>query len=789
MKIRSHSIQNSMNHGTPLHVRQGISTRADFTLIRSKTAVLVIDIQDHLSSRDAVTNREDENQNQNHYLFEKALPSAIPKIAKLLNCARSIRDGLNKVKDDYDNEDNKHGLLHVPGCEVVITFLQAQTPDCRDVSLDYKLSGPKLSKLPNSTNVAKFDTLPNELCPSTSGKGDIILPKTSCSVFQSTNLRYILSNLGVCQLVVCGQLTDQCVMSAVRDAADLGYFVTVVEDCCAALSREDHDRGILGMKGFARILTTSEVLEELNDEDGQSKEGAGGCSGGGCGEEEEFGIAAHVDLITEDVENKYEESAIRFKEPSMWKAQNEYQHYAVIDTLLHTLKLANVRFLRFAIVDVSNNIRVKVVPIKRLISSSSSDGSKTSSGTALNNCVSIAEACAAGMPSFADMIVSGTNIDSKDVLMIQPDLSSLRILPYSIDSAMVFGTLHDQRTSELSDLCPRGLLSRVIEFASENFGIGFTVGVEIEFCLVRARVQGLTNVIEPIDASLFAGTTTLDDQDVFISDIYSLLEKQRIDVETIHAESAPGQMEIVLPYQNDVMKLADYTVFTRETIKACAKKYGMQAIFLPKVYDNQAGNGMHIHMSLRNKWSGDPSVNIFPGTAPYSIGNIGQSFIEGILTNLEGLLSMTMPTPNSFARVGEGCWTGHKVGWDVEDKESPLRVCLDAKTCKATNVELKLVDNSCNVYLALASVLWAGVDGIARRLNLRPKMREHSAFHKSLPSDLETSLRIFSNSKLFQNLLGEKLLKSYVAVKRAEIKHHEMTRHEVEDLAMMELKR
>jgi glutamine synthetase len=744
-----------MKKRMPLSVRYGLSTRADFPLIISKTAFLVIDIQDHLSSsKNSV--EDDKDRGSSVYLFDQALPNVVENIAKLLNCARKFRD------------EAKVGEL--PGCEVVITFLQAHTTDCRDISLDYKLSGPKLAKLPNPTNLASFDTLPKALQPSIAGRGDIILPKTSCSVFQSTNLRYILSNVGIQQLVVCGQLTDQCVMSAVRDAADLGYFVTVVEDGCTALSKEEHDRGILGMKGFARILSTRQVLHELQSARADEDEHEG--------QTKMKPRQAVKDDITED--EKYESTIHgHLLEASLWKPRKESQDQGAIEALLHTLQFANVDFLRFSFVDVANSIRAKAVPIKRLVSSPRGE-----SGTILDDQVSIPKVCVAGLPSYKDVMIAETKIDAKDVLMIRPDLSSLRILPYATRSAMVFGTLHDQRTGELSNLCPRGLLARVIETADEKLGIGFTVGTEIEFCLVKAA-EG-AKIVAP-DTSLYAGTTTLNDQEEFISDLYNCLEKQKIDVELIHAESASGQMEIVLPYDYDVMKLADNIVLARETIKACAKKHDMRALFLPKVYENQAGNGMHIHMSLRNKRSIDPYSNIFPGTTPFSISNSGQSFIEGILTNLEGLISMTLSTPNSFSRVGKGCWTGHSIGWEVEEKESPLRVCLDSRSSKATNVELKLVDNSCNVYLALASVLWAGFDGISKAMTLRPMLSQETE-GQQLPTNLETSLGHLVESKLFQNLLGETLLTSYVAVKRAEIKHYESTSpKQIEDCVLREL--
>ena len=188
----------------------------------------------------------------------------------------------------------------------------------------------------------------------------------------------------------------------------------------------------------------------------------------------------------------------------------------------------------------------------------------------------------AAMPAYGDVIIlPETNIDARDVLTMTPDLSSLRILPYCNSSAMVFGTLHDQRTGVLSEFCTRGLLARVVNTAKEKIGIGFTVGVEIEFCLVKKNVvDGLGrsyNASQPVpvavDSSLFTSTTSLNDQDDFIEEVYDNLAKQNISVEMIHSESAPGQLEVVLPYETDVMKLADNVVLAKETIKVCAQKH------------------------------------------------------------------------------------------------------------------------------------------------------------------------------------------------------------------------
>lgn len=728
-----------MNKTNTLHVKQGASTREDFPLIPSKTALLMIDIQDHLSS----TTEASKDGSPSRYLFDAALPNVMRNISMLLKRVRFLRD--------------EEKLDELPGCEVIITFLQAKTTDCRDISLDYKLSGPTLAKLPHITKKATFKSLPKDLRPNTSGRGDIILPKTSCSVFQSTNLRYILDNLGIRQLVVCGQLTDQCVMSAVRDAADFGYFVTVVEDGCAALSREEHERGILGMKGFARIMSTEDILEELKNAQKNS---------------DQFG-AKKEPIIECKHDDSYDgHHAKSLTQASSWRPCHNYLHQGTTDALLHTLKAANITFLRFGFVDISNSIRTKMVPLKRLVDLPSRFDQ-----------VSIAKVSVA-LPSFADVIIKETNLDAKDVLMIKPDFSSLKILPYVMGSAMVFGTLHDQRTGELSDLCPRGLLVRVLEHASIKFGIGFAVGVEIECCLVP--YSGVKQTLSGVDTSHYGGTTTLNDQDEFICDLHTFLEKQDINVEMIHSESAPGQIEIVLSYGYDVLKLCDNVVLAKETIKACAKKHKMRALFSPKVYGDEAGNGMHMHLSLRDKMSSYPFTNIFPGQGPFSISAIGQSFIEGILTHLIGLLGLTLPTPQSFVRVGVGCWTGHSIGWGVEDKESPLRVCLDSGSQMATNVEYKLIDSSCNLYLALSAVLWAGLNGITKTMKLRPMINVETDSHP-LPSTLDECLDHLEKSDLFERLFGEKLLQCYVAVKRAEINHDADSNMKTKDYVMREL--
>lgn len=141
------------------------------------------------------------------------------------------------------------------GVEVMYTVIESLTQDGRDRSLDYKITGFNVPKGSRDAQVV------DALAP---GPDEIIIPKTSSSVFISTNIDYVLRNLGVRQLVVSGLLTDQCVDSAVRDACDLGYLVTVVTDACGTHSAERHEASLRLNRGYCRQVTTDALLAELD---------------------------------------------------------------------------------------------------------------------------------------------------------------------------------------------------------------------------------------------------------------------------------------------------------------------------------------------------------------------------------------------------------------------------------------------------------------------------------------------------------------------------------------------
>jgi ureidoacrylate peracid hydrolase len=140
------------------------------------------------------------------------------------------------------------------GIEVLYTVIESLTVDGRDRGLDYKITGFNVPR--GSEDGRVLDAI--------KPAGDeIVFPKTSSSVFISTNIHYILGNLGVDFLIVSGLLTDQCISSAVRDACDLGYLVTLITDACTTHTEQRHVTSLDHIKGYCRQRTTSEFLTEL----------------------------------------------------------------------------------------------------------------------------------------------------------------------------------------------------------------------------------------------------------------------------------------------------------------------------------------------------------------------------------------------------------------------------------------------------------------------------------------------------------------------------------------------
>jgi ureidoacrylate peracid hydrolase len=208
-------------------------TTREVPLVPARAALLFVDVQNfcaHPAGGEFKGLAEEEHRARHGWFFERLERAVLPNMRRLQAACRAA------------------------GVEVLYTVIESLTRDGRDRSLDYKITGFHVPR--GSWDGQVLDAI-------APGDDEIVLPKTSSNVFVSTNLDYVLRNLGKRQLVVSGLVTDQCVESAVRDGCDLGYLVTLVTDACATYSQARHDHALAEIRGYCRQLTTDALVAEL----------------------------------------------------------------------------------------------------------------------------------------------------------------------------------------------------------------------------------------------------------------------------------------------------------------------------------------------------------------------------------------------------------------------------------------------------------------------------------------------------------------------------------------------
>lgn len=208
-------------------------TTREVPLVPARAALLFVDVQNfcaHPEGGEFKDLAEAERLARYGWFFERLNDVVLPNMQRLQAACRGA------------------------GVEVLYTVIESLTRDGRDRSLDYKITGFHVPRGSWDGKVLEA------IAP---GEDEIVLPKTSSNVFVSTNLDYLLRNLGKRQLVVSGLITDQCVESAVRDGCDLGYLVTLVTDACTTYAQERHDHALAEIRGYCRQVTTEELVAEL----------------------------------------------------------------------------------------------------------------------------------------------------------------------------------------------------------------------------------------------------------------------------------------------------------------------------------------------------------------------------------------------------------------------------------------------------------------------------------------------------------------------------------------------
>ena len=207
---------------------------ADPDLDPKHTALLVIDVQNtYLERPDRATLSADEQRRFDNWtpFHERMHGKVIPSTVNLL------------------------AQFRARGIECLFARIACHTSDGRDRSLSQKMPGWNNLLLPKGG-------LPSQIISELAPQGDEIeVTKTTDSALTGTNLRLILTNLGIKTVVCCGIFTDQCVSSTVRSLADESFAVVIAEDCCAAGSDELHHKELEIMNMiYGHVMSSAELL-------------------------------------------------------------------------------------------------------------------------------------------------------------------------------------------------------------------------------------------------------------------------------------------------------------------------------------------------------------------------------------------------------------------------------------------------------------------------------------------------------------------------------------------------
>ena len=206
-------------------------------------------------------------------------------------------------------------------------------------------------------------------------------------------------------------------------------------------------------------------------------------------------------------------------------------------------------------------------------------------------------------------------------------------------------------------------------------------------------------------------------------------------------------------------------------VKTLAEQRGLIATFMPKPFSHITGSGGHVHSSL---WQGD--TNSFEvGADEGGLSPVGYHFLGGVLGHAKGLTALFAPTVNSYRRLGASAtasgstWTPRYISYGGNNRSHMLRIPEPGR------FECRLIDGSANMYLALAGILTAGLEGLKQQISPGERLDENLFARgaefpdlETLPTSLIEALGALKQDGLLMEMLSELGAKTFFEFKEKE---------------------
>ncbi|SDH53903.1 type I glutamate--ammonia ligase [Alteribacillus bidgolensis] len=413
----------------------------------------------------------------------------------------------------------------------------------------------------------------------------------------------------------------------------------------------------------------------------------------------------------------------------------------------------NVKFIRLQFTDLQGIIKNVEIPVDQL--SKALDNKMMFDGSSIEGFVRIEE---------SDMY-------------LYPDLNTWVVFPWTPEKGKVARLICDiyepgEVGGEPKPFSgdPRGILKRVLKEAEEMGFTAFNIGPEPEFFLFKNDEKG-EPTMELNDKGGYFDLAPTDLGENCRRDIVLELEDMGFEIEASHHEVAPGQHEIDFEYADAITTCDNIQTF-KLVVKTIARKHGLHATFMPKPLFGVNGSGMHCNMSL---FKGKENTFLDESTDS-QLSETAMQFLGGILEHAQAFTALTNPIVNSYKRLVPGFEAPVYVAWSLRNR-SPL-VRIPNSRGLSTRVEVRSPDPAANPYLAIASMLAAGLDGIKKKLKapeptdrniyvMSKEEREEEGI-KDLPADLKQALDSLLNDEVLVNAIGPHAIEHFAEAKEIE---------------------
>lgn len=263
----------------------------------------------------------------------------------------------------------------------------------------------------------------------------------------------------------------------------------------------------------------------------------------------------------------------------------------------------------------------------------------------------------------------------------------------------------------------------------------------------------------------------------FKNQAVSILKDIGIDIKYHHHEVAVNQHEIETNF-NPLLKTADDAVKIKFILFNLAQKHGLFLTFMPKPFFGRAGNGWHIHQYILK---GDKNI-FLAGENSAKFSRKGLNYISGLLFHASSLCAFTNPSTNSYKRLVRGYEAPVAAIFGHSNRTAAIRI--PAYTApRETRLEYRAGDATANPYLALSSMVMAGIDGIRKNLNPEehnfgpfdsgiPQSRALRKKIKMLPENLEEALKSLEKDNeylKYNDTFNDQLISRWIEIKKVEI--------------------